>query len=127
MIALIAQAERLLAGGIAVPAEARRSACWLARAALEDAVRGHLTARGYHPGSASMRSLLACLEVVSHADSQPARAAKHAWLGLSQASHHHAFELSPTVSEVRHLIGLVAMLIETLPAGSTRVEPETPG
>ncbi|MFN0284900.1 MAG: hypothetical protein ACKVZ6_23345, partial [Kineosporiaceae bacterium] len=30
-----------------------------------------------------------------------------AWGGLSQGCHQHAYELSPTFSEIEHLIGLV--------------------
>lgn len=111
---LIEAAERLLDDEIARP-EARRGACWLARAELEDAVRQHLRARGYEVGSASMRSLLICLEVAVAAEPGLSQRAKYAWLGLSRAAHHHAFELSPSLSEVRHLIDLVEKVDAALP------------
>lgn len=35
-----------------------------------------------------------------------------AWNRLSNAGHHHAYELAPTIDEVRHLCGVVAVLSE---------------
>lgn len=59
-----------------------------------------------------MRSKLTVLQVAfGPDDALPARAG-YAWSGLSQACHHHAFELAPTVSEVRHLIQLVGTLVD---------------
>lgn len=107
MIELLDEADRLLAGDLGVPSEARRGACWLARAALEDIVRQHLAASGYPTGEATMRAVLGCLESLHHADPEIAMIARHAWVGLSHASHHPAYELAPTVAEVRHLINLV--------------------
>lgn len=56
-----------------------------------------------------MRVQLICLESayrgVPH---PPAQVARYAWAGLSGASHQHAYELSPTVAEVGHLIDLVS-------------------
>jgi hypothetical protein len=105
---LLGQADLLLAGRLDVRAHSLRSACWLARTALEDAVRELLVAKGLDPGEGSMRSLLGCLEVAYRVD-RPGLAmrAQYAWDGLSRAAHHHAFELSPTLAEVRHLTGLV--------------------
>ena len=42
-----------------------------------------------------------------------ARAAEVAWIGLSDACHNHAYELTPTVTEVSHLIDIVATLRPT--------------
>lgn len=111
MSTLLEESERLLAGDVGVPSEARRGSCWLARAALEDTVRQHLAAAGYPTGAATMRAVLACLESLHHADPDIALTARHAWIGLSHASHHPAYELAPTVAEVRHLIHLVARVI----------------
>lgn len=110
MTDLIMEANRLLAIGSTGPRESVRGACWLARAALEDAVRFRLESRGLSTGAASMRALLGCLEVSFSDDPAVSRAANHAWIGLSNASHHHAYELAPTVSEVRHLITLVGVV-----------------
>lgn len=107
---LLAQATTVLAGGRSVTVESRRGACWLARAALEDAVRDLLLAAGHDPGNSSMRAQLACLESAYPLDApgSPTLAARHAWIGLSAAAHHHAFQLAPTVAEVEHLLRLVA-------------------
>lgn len=109
MSSLLAQADRLLTGQLDVRAHSLRSACWLARTALEDAVRELLVAKGHDPGEASMRSLLSCLEVAYRREHpELATHAQYAWDGLSRAAHHHAFELSPTPADVRHLTDLVS-------------------
>ena len=114
MTSLLVQADDLLRGAIAVPSESLRGACWLGRAALEEAIRRQLENSGHPVGTASMRSMLACLEsATGPSTAQLARDAKYAWIGLSQASHHHAYELAPTVAEVRHLLGLVARIAST--------------
>lgn len=110
MTVLLDQANRLLAGDVAVPSEARRGACWLARAALEEAVRNHLETAGYQTGDATARTLLACFESVHRANPSHAQTARLAWIGLSHAAHHPAYELAPTVAEVRQLIALVAQV-----------------
>jgi hypothetical protein len=49
-------------------------------------------------------------------DQEAARDAAYAWSALSRASHHHAYELAPTASELRSLIRLtreVAAAIDT--------------
>ena len=114
MSSLLEEAELLLTRGGAFP-ESRRGACWLARNALEEAVRRHLELRGYAVGSATMRSLLACLESLGLTGPDVAASAKFAWIGLSRASHHPAYELAPTVSEVRHVIALVDEVTASVP------------
>ncbi len=55
-----------------------------------------------------MHVQLICLEsAYLEMPSSPASAARHAWAGLSGASHQHAYELAPTIAEVGHLIDLV--------------------
>ena len=83
---------------------AQLSALW-ARIELEHAVDMALADHGWDLSEANMRSKLLCLRVARPAVSD---AASSAWHGLSAACHHHAYELTPTVSEVEHLIGLVA-------------------
>ena len=114
MTSLLVQADDLLRGAITIPSESLRGACWLGRAALEETVRQQLEDAGHPVGTASMRSMLACLESATGLSTpQLARDAKYAWIGLSQAAHHHAYELAPTVAEVRHLLGLVARVAST--------------
>ena len=112
MTGLLAQADGLLGGRVRVPSESLRGACWLARTALEDAVADHLLLRGYAVGQASMAAKLACLgSATLSTDPEVCTAARFAWLGLSHASHHHAYELAPTVSEVKHLLSLVTTVV----------------
>lgn len=90
-----------------------RAACWIARAALESAVDDLLATRGRSASEASMRSKLSVLQVAYEHEPDVAVRAEYAWSVLSQACHHHAFELTPAALEVRHLIELVAALART--------------
>ena len=93
-----------------------RMACWLARSALEQAIERLLGARGIQAGArASARSKLTCLEVTYEGTDVPVRA-QYAWSRLSEACHHHAYELTPISSEAKHLIELVRMLQDHVPA-----------
>lgn len=92
-------------------AHSNRAACWIARAALESAVDDLLASKQRSVPDATMRSKLTVLQVAfGHEGDIPTRA-EYAWNGLSRACHHHAFELSPTATEVRHLIHLVGALV----------------
>lgn len=59
-----------------------------------------------------MRSKLTVLQVAYEQDPDVVLQAEYAWNALSRACHHHAFELTPSGSEVRHVIDLVAALID---------------
>jgi hypothetical protein len=109
--ALVKQADTLLSGDLkSVKAHSARAACWLARSALEEVVRGFLLVRHWDPGSASMRSAMTCLAVAYADHPLVAERAQYAWTGLSSACHHHAFELAPAAVEVRHLVRRVGQL-----------------
>lgn len=58
----------------------------------------------------SMRSRLLILRSLDTPEG--ADAAAMAWNRLRNACHHHAYELAPTVDEVRQLCGVVAILLE---------------
>jgi hypothetical protein len=58
-------------------------------------------------GTGTMCSQLVVIRVF-YGD-QVSNTANIAWIGLSNACHHHAYELTPTVEEVRHWLGLVAL------------------
>jgi hypothetical protein len=91
-----------------------RIACWLARSALEETLDRLLSEAGISCGDrASARSKLSCLEVEYGNTDLPARA-QYAWSRLSEACHHHAYELSPTHSEAQHLVELVHDLDATV-------------
>lgn len=114
----MSSAHSLIEQATSVLAEAtpysNRAACWIARAALESAVDDILVSRDRNAAAATMRSKLTVLQVAlekTHAE-VPALA-EYAWNGLSLACHHHAFELTPTASEVQHLIDLVRQLAVT--------------
>lgn len=96
----------MLDGRLVVPGpQSARMAALLARQALEDTVMGLC---GREMSQASMRTRLSYLR--AFADSRTADGAAIAWHGLSQACHHHAYELSPSRGEVSRLIDLVATL-----------------
>ncbi len=124
---LLASSEATLAG---TAPDRNRMACWLARSALEAVVVELLDARGYGAREATMRSRLTCLQVAyRQSPAIPARA-HFAWARLSEACHQHAYRLSPTYTEARHLIDVVRSLVaEVSPpesrssAGSARGGP----
>lgn len=115
---ILEEAQRILDG---TAAARNRMACWLARTALETTVRDLLQARRVDPGDGTMASLLICLDR-TYADQPDVAARAHfTWTRLSHACHQHAFELSPTSEEARHLIDNVRRL--TLSAAA----PESAG
>ncbi|WP_308128467.1 hypothetical protein [Rhodococcoides kroppenstedtii] len=106
----LAHAERLLdSSGVATPHSARLAAV-LARQALEELVSTRCAELGVAVHDATMRSKLVILRSLD--TQERADAAALAWNRLSSVCHHHAFELSPTVAEVRHLCAAVATLLK---------------
>lgn len=102
---LLAQARDAQASG---GPSASRIACWIARAALEEAVDDLIRAKDLDPGEkAGMRSRLSCVQSLYAEQPEIVEAAEYAWSGLSQASHQHAFQLDAVPSEVAHLLQLV--------------------
>lgn len=105
------QATALLDGTLIVRVHSVRAAAWVTRAALEDVLRGLIRAKGFEPGRANTRTLLGCIEVFYQEDAPHiAGIAQYAWDSLSQAAHHHAYELAPTHAEVSALTELVKEL-----------------
>lgn len=106
---LLGRARAALDGSTGLPKGTRaRVAAWYARAALEDTVCLLLADRlESDPTRLRMASRLACLRVL-----RPDRTdeASHAWWALSRVCHQHAFELTPTTTEVAHLVDRVAAL-----------------
>lgn len=107
-------AERLLDGSVGAAGSSARLAAFLARQALEDLVDERCRALGVDAPNANMRSKLVVLRSLDTAER--ADAAAVAWNRLSSVCHHHAYELAPTVSEVRHLCTVVATLLDSGPA-----------
>ena len=111
MTAPLDQAAALLDGTIQVRVHSVRAAGWVTRSALEEILGELVRAKGLEPGRASTRTLLGCIEVLYQDDApQLASEAQYAWDALTQASHHHAYELSPTYSEIAALTQLVRKL-----------------
>src|SRR5829696_10538385 len=97
--------EAFLAGDVRIPrVAAARAASWVARRGLETMVPLLLERRQVDPGKASMTVQLICLSVAYRDDPVLVSDLASAWDQLSRACHHHAYELTPTTTEVQHLI-----------------------
>lgn len=119
-------ARRALSGGAGVRSHSLRTACWLSRLALERAVGDLLEAKGVSAPRATMASRLSALEVLYREDDPTvAQRAEYAWSRLSNASHYHAFELTPSVAEVRGLVDMVSQLELEGSDGARRGNAET--
>lgn len=97
--AFLVEAERLLGQGSGQPGAWPRASVWLTRLALESALDELWADRLPQARGAPMRAQLLLLP--HHVDEAVATRARQAWLGLSRAAHHHAFELAPTAAELR--------------------------
>lgn len=91
-------------------AHSNRVACWLARAAAEEAIDALLIDKGVDARAASGRSKLSSLAAVYGESSDIPHQAHYVWTRLSEACHQHAYRLSPIYAEVAHLINLVGRL-----------------
>lgn len=115
---LLDHAQAILNGRVRLPPSiATRAAAFLVRRALEDTTRALCRSAGASSDRATMHSRLIVVRVL-HGD-QVANRAAIAWMGLSTACHHHAYELTPTVDEVRHWLALVAGLSAQTSAAHT--------
>lgn len=116
--AALGYARDVLDGAVPMPrGRSTRAAAVLARQALEDALRARCRSAGFDLDKATMRSRLIVLRVL--VDQAAADAADVAWAGLSRACHQHAYELTPTTTEVRHLLTRVAALLPLSDVGHT--------
>lgn len=123
---LLAYAGAVLDGTISMPPRrATRAAAMLTRQALEDIVQAMCRSVGANLDRASMRSRLICLRILI--GDEDADAAETGWAGLCRACHHHAYELTPTETEVRHLVDVVGSLCErwSRHGGSSGTAPST--
>ncbi|MEV6890918.1 hypothetical protein [Kribbella sp. NPDC051137] len=102
-------AGAILAGEQAATPRRIRIAAFLTRQALEDEIEAHCEQLvAPMPFPVRMRSRLSVLKALD--ETGFSRTAEYAWTALSQACHHHSYELSPTISELRHLHSTVAGL-----------------
>lgn len=119
---LLAAAQAALDGDLALPTgRATRAAALLARTALETTVEDHLLDAGWVIREATGRVRLICLRAI--AGEELGGEAAWAWAALSQACHHHAYELTPTTGEVSHLLGVVVDLRRRLAAAPPHSAP----
>jgi|tagenome__1003787_1003787.scaffolds.fasta_scaffold20612715_2 hypothetical protein len=95
-------ARAILDGEQAVTPRRIRIAAFLTRQALEAEIEAYCERLiAPMPFPIRMRSRLAVLHALDQTGFN--RTAEYAWNALSRACHHHAYELSPTISELRHL------------------------
>ncbi len=121
---LLAYAGAILDGAISMPPRrAARAAAMLTRQALEDIAQVMCRSVGADLDRAKMRSRLICIRILI--GDEDADAAETGWIGLCRACHHHAYELTPTEAEVRHLADVVGSLCDRWPrhGGSSGTAP----
>jgi hypothetical protein len=108
---LVGLANRIFDGTVKVPGgRSARAAAVVARQALEESVDQRCADLIDGMRRASMRSKIILLRQLG--DPEMGRKAQVAWAGLSNACHHHAYELQPPAAEVRSLLKLVAEIAE---------------
>lgn len=108
--ALLAHAEDILNGKVALGASGPRTAALLARCAFEDWLDEQSAAWASPYPFPSTKSKLVVLEVLG--DPDQGVQARRIWEALSRCVHHHAYELQPPVSEVRYLVDQVRGLTQ---------------
>ena len=96
-----------------------RAAALLARQALEESLDTFWLARSLPLSSCPTRPQLLCLATYLP-DASLAANVHHAWSALSDACHHHAYELAPTAQELGTLFDTVGDLLEVVEEGSAR-------
>jgi len=108
--ALLDYADRLLNGAIDIGARGPRTAALLARSALEDWLEEQ-TASWSSPalGFPTTKSKIIALGALQGAD--VGEQARRVWHGLSRAVHRHAYELQPSVAEIRYLAAEIRELV----------------
>lgn len=83
-----------------------RAAAHLCRQALEQCLREYWSKRAPKLAGVSMKAQLACLPEY-FADAELAGRVRVVWGRLSDACHHHVYELAPTAAELRRWIEVV--------------------
>jgi hypothetical protein len=119
---LLAEADRLLR--TVVPGTRGRwpKACaWLIRMALEKALDDYWAHVLPAAAECGMRPQLLLLP--RYADRTTAEEARDAWLGLARATHHHAYDLAPTATELRRWHSQVSRVVARLSTTSQIAEP----
>lgn len=103
---LLDYAEDILNGQIALGHRAPRTAALLARTALEEWVNEE-SAAWCVPGQKPPTTTSKLVVLSRDRGTEVGERARRTWHSLSRAVHHHAYELQPSSSEVRRLVGQV--------------------
>jgi hypothetical protein len=107
--ALLDYADEVLDGGIALGPRSARTAALLARLALEDWLNEESAV--WDKGSEKPPTTNSKLVVLArNRGAEVGERARRVWHSLSRAVHHHAYELQPSPTEVRHLVKQVRHL-----------------
>jgi hypothetical protein len=108
---LLGYAEQVLDGTVSLGVRGPRTAALLARRAFEDwldEVSGSWLTQVVSDRTPTTSSKLVALGALQ--GMELGERAKRLWHSLSRAVHHHAYELQPSVAEVRQLVGHVRAL-----------------
>jgi hypothetical protein len=89
-----------------------RASALLARQALENALDRYWSARSLALQACSTHAQLICLAEYLE-DEELAARVRLAWAALSDACHHHAYELAPTAAELEGLLDVVEAFVGT--------------
>jgi hypothetical protein len=89
--------------------------CWATRLAVENALHEYWARRCPELAAASMLGQLLALRV--HAGQETARRARALWCALSQAAHHHVYDLPPAVEDLRQWIAEAEYVLTALRPG----------
>ena len=94
-----------------------RAAALLGRQALEEGLDAYWAGRGVDLAACAARPQLICLRSYLPDASLSARV-HHTWGALSDACHHHTYELAPTAQELGTLFDTVGELLQVVDGGS---------
>ena len=88
-----------------------RAGALLVRQALEEALDAFWSSKGLRLDTLSTRAQLICLPRYLD-DGRLAADVSHAWAALTQACHHHPYELGPTAGELQSWLSVVGELVQ---------------
>jgi hypothetical protein len=104
--ALLDYADQVLDGKVPVGSSGARTAALLARCALEEWLDEQSASWSISVESRpTTKSKFIALEALQSAED--GERARRVWSALSRTVHHHAYELQPSVADVRHLVNQV--------------------
>ena len=110
--ALLDTAEAILDGALRIGGGLQaRAAALLARQALEQALGEFWESRAPDVSRCRVRTQIQCL--AAFLDPEPVAAAATAWNRLSEACHHHPYDVAPSAAEMRAWIESVRVFCDT--------------